>query len=108
VGLRFALKWDLYCGLTFNQVHGGLGFGFLQHSNIDPTVFRCLMTEATIMSCPKALSATPARFRNVVQFNEGFGNSAINVWVQQVDCELFRGLAGADCTIGRSHAPHGA
>ena len=21
----------------FNQVHGGLGFGFLQHSNIDPT-----------------------------------------------------------------------
>jgi hypothetical protein len=22
----------------FNQVHGGLGFGFLQHSNIDPTV----------------------------------------------------------------------
>jgi hypothetical protein len=24
--------------MMFNQVHGGLGFGFLQHSNIDPTV----------------------------------------------------------------------
>ena len=105
---RFAPKWDLYCGLMFNQVDGRLGFGFLQHSNIDPTVgvrFHCLMTEAGIMSCPKALSATPARFRHVVQFNEGFGDSSINVWVQQVDCELFRGLVGANCTIGRSRAP---
>jgi hypothetical protein len=24
--------------MMFNQVHGGLGFGFFQHSNIDPTV----------------------------------------------------------------------
>jgi len=38
VGWRFAPKWDLYFGMTFNQAHGGLGFGFLQHSNIDPTV----------------------------------------------------------------------
>ena len=37
-GWRFAPKWDLYFGMMFNQVHGGLGFGFLQHSNIDPTV----------------------------------------------------------------------
>jgi hypothetical protein len=38
----------------------------------------------------------------------GLWYSPINVWVQQVDCELFRGLAGADCTTGRSRAPHGA
>jgi predicted porin len=38
VDWRFAPKWDLYFGMMFNQVHGGLGFGFLQHSNIDPTV----------------------------------------------------------------------
>ncbi len=37
VDWRFAPKWDLYFGMMFNQVHGGLGFGFLQHSNIDPT-----------------------------------------------------------------------
>src|SRR6266576_3084454 len=37
VDWRFAPKWDVYFGLMFNQVHGGLGFGFLQHSNIDPT-----------------------------------------------------------------------
>jgi len=33
-----APKWDAYFGLMFNQVNGGLAFGFLQHSNIDPTV----------------------------------------------------------------------
>ncbi|WP_154073686.1 hypothetical protein [Bradyrhizobium erythrophlei] len=38
VDWRFAPKWDLYFGMMFNQVHGGLGFGFFQHSNIDPTV----------------------------------------------------------------------
>ena len=38
VDWRFAPKWDLYFGMMFNQVHGGLGFGFLEHSNIDPTV----------------------------------------------------------------------
>ena len=38
VDWRFAPKWDLYFGMMFNQVHGGLGSGFLQHSNIDPTV----------------------------------------------------------------------
>jgi predicted porin len=38
VDWRFAPKWDLYCGMMFNQVHGGLGSGFIQHSNIDPTV----------------------------------------------------------------------
>src|SRR6266446_4107022 len=37
VDWRFAPKWDLYFGMMFNQVHGGLGFGFFQHSNIDPT-----------------------------------------------------------------------
>jgi hypothetical protein len=35
---RFAPKWDLYCRLMFNQVHGGLRFGLLQHSNIDTTL----------------------------------------------------------------------
>ena len=34
----FGTHRDLYFGMMFNQVHGGLGFGFLQHSNIDPTV----------------------------------------------------------------------
>ena len=36
VDWRFAPKWDLYFGMMFNQVHGGLGSGFFQHSNIDP------------------------------------------------------------------------
>jgi predicted porin len=35
---RFAPKWDAYFGMMFNQVNGGLAFGFLQHNNIDPTV----------------------------------------------------------------------
>jgi hypothetical protein len=35
---RFAPKWDAYFGMMFNQVNNGLAFGFLQHSNIDPTV----------------------------------------------------------------------
>jgi predicted porin len=38
VDWRFAPKWDLYFGVMFNQVDGGLAFGFLQHNNIDPTV----------------------------------------------------------------------
>jgi predicted porin len=38
VDWRFATKWDLYFGVMFNQVNGGLAFGFLQHNNIDPTV----------------------------------------------------------------------
>jgi predicted porin len=38
VDWRFAPKWDLYFGMMFNQVRGGLAFGFFQHSNIDPTV----------------------------------------------------------------------
>jgi len=38
VDWRFAPKWDAYFGMMFNQVHGGLGFGFFQRSNIDPTV----------------------------------------------------------------------
>ena len=38
VDWRFAPKWDVYFGMMFNQVHGGLNFGFFQHSNIDPTV----------------------------------------------------------------------
>src|SRR6266478_1633667 len=37
VDWRFAPKWDLYFGMMFTNVHGGLGFGFFQHSNIDPT-----------------------------------------------------------------------
>jgi hypothetical protein len=38
VDWRSAPKWDLYFGLMFNQINGGLAFGFLQHNNIDPTV----------------------------------------------------------------------
>ncbi len=34
---RFAPKWDVYFGLMFSQVNGGLAFGFLQRNNIDPT-----------------------------------------------------------------------
>jgi predicted porin len=35
---RFAPKWDAYFAMMFNQVNNGLAFGFLQHTNIDPTV----------------------------------------------------------------------
>ena len=35
---RFAPKWDLYVGVMFSQVGGGLANGYLQHNNIDPTV----------------------------------------------------------------------
>jgi predicted porin len=35
---RFAPKWDLYFGIMFTQVNGGLAYGFLQRNNIDPTV----------------------------------------------------------------------
>jgi predicted porin len=38
VDWRFAPKWDVYFGLMFSQVNGGLAFGFLQRNNIDPTV----------------------------------------------------------------------
>lgn len=34
---RFAPKWDVYFGVMFTQVNGGLAFGFLQRNNIDPT-----------------------------------------------------------------------
>ena len=35
---RFAPKWDLYAGIMFTQVNGGLANGYLQRNNIDPTV----------------------------------------------------------------------
>jgi len=35
----------------------------------------------------------------------GLGNSAINVWVRNADCEPFHCLPGVDRTIGRSRAP---
>ena len=38
VDWRFAPKWDLYSGIMFTQVNGGLASGFLQHNNIAPTV----------------------------------------------------------------------
>ena len=38
VDWRFAPKWDLYSGVMFTQVKGGLAFGFLQRNNIAPTV----------------------------------------------------------------------
>ena len=37
VDWRFAPKWDLYSGIMFTQVNGGLAFGFLQRNNIAPT-----------------------------------------------------------------------
>jgi predicted porin len=38
VDWRFAPKWDIYFGVMFTQVNDGLAFGFLQRSNVDPTV----------------------------------------------------------------------
>jgi predicted porin len=38
VDWRFAPKWDLYSGIMFTQVNGGLAFGFLQRNNIAPTI----------------------------------------------------------------------
>jgi len=38
VDWRFAPKWDFYFGLMFSQQNDGLASGFLQRSNIDPTV----------------------------------------------------------------------
>jgi predicted porin len=35
---KLAPKWDLYVGLMYSQVNGGLANGFLQRNNIDPTV----------------------------------------------------------------------
>ena len=37
VDWRFAPKWDLYTGIMFSQVSGGLASGFLQRNNIAPT-----------------------------------------------------------------------
>ncbi len=37
VDWRFAPKWDLYAGVMFTQVNGGLAYGFLQRNNIAPT-----------------------------------------------------------------------
>jgi predicted porin len=37
VDWRFAPKWDLYAGIMFTQVNGGLAFGFLQNNNVAPT-----------------------------------------------------------------------
>ena len=38
VDWRFAPKWDLYGGIMFTQVNGGLANSFLQRNNIAPTV----------------------------------------------------------------------
>ena len=38
VDWRFAPKWDLYAGVMFTQVTGGLANGYLQRNNVDPTV----------------------------------------------------------------------
>src|SRR5262249_3191047 len=35
---KFAPKWDLYAGLMFSQVNGGMANGFLRHDNVDPTI----------------------------------------------------------------------
>src|SRR5258705_12034970 len=37
VDWRFPPNRDLYFGMMFNQVHGGLGFCFFQQTKIDPT-----------------------------------------------------------------------
>jgi predicted porin len=38
VDWRFAPKWDLYSGIMYTQVNGGLANGFLQRNNFAPTV----------------------------------------------------------------------
>jgi predicted porin len=38
VDWRFAPKWDLYLGVMYTQVTGGLANGYLQRNNVDPTV----------------------------------------------------------------------
>jgi predicted porin len=38
VDWKFAAKFDAYAGVMYSQVTGGQASGFLQHSNIDPTV----------------------------------------------------------------------
>ena len=38
VDWRFAPKWDVYLGVMFTQVTGGLANGYLQRNNVDPTV----------------------------------------------------------------------
>jgi predicted porin len=35
---RFAPKWDVYLGVMFSQVNGGLANGFFERNNVDPTV----------------------------------------------------------------------
>ena len=34
---KFAPKWDLYVGLMYSQVNGGLANGYIQRNNIDPS-----------------------------------------------------------------------
>jgi predicted porin len=38
VDWQFAKKFDAYAGFMFSQLHGGLGNGYLNRNNIDPTV----------------------------------------------------------------------
>jgi hypothetical protein len=38
VDWQFAKKFDAYAGFMFSQVQGGLGSGYLNRNNIDPTV----------------------------------------------------------------------
>ena len=38
VDWKFFHKFDAYAGLMFSEMNGGLANGFLQHTNIDPTV----------------------------------------------------------------------
>jgi hypothetical protein len=35
---QFAPKWDLYTGLIFSKVNGGLANGYIERNNIDPNV----------------------------------------------------------------------
>jgi predicted porin len=38
VDWQFAKKFDAYAGVMYSQVHGGLGAGYLNRNNVDPTV----------------------------------------------------------------------
>jgi len=35
---QFAPKWDIYTGLMFSKVNGGLPNGYIERNNIDPNV----------------------------------------------------------------------
>jgi predicted porin len=35
---RFAAKWDVYAGIMYSNVNGGLSNGYLARNNLDPTV----------------------------------------------------------------------